>query len=127
LTELDPNLNLWLDDVQTRAQEDGIDLELKPATLISLVNGEPQPEVAIAWEVSENGVQWTFHLDPERTMLNGEPYTSKIVASALDPWARERIKGYAGIEIIDDFTFWMLFEVPNPDLLTQLASFELPQ
>jgi peptide/nickel transport system substrate-binding protein len=39
----------------------------------------PGPGLADSWETSEDGLEWTFHLNPEATWQDGEPVTSEDV------------------------------------------------
>ena len=39
----------------------------------------PGPGLADSWETSEDGLEWTFHLNPDATWHDGEPVTSEDV------------------------------------------------
>jgi peptide/nickel transport system substrate-binding protein len=39
----------------------------------------PSPGLADSWETSEDGLEWTFHLNPDATWHDGEPVTSEDV------------------------------------------------
>jgi len=133
LSRRNPELNKWLDQIEERAAEGGVlfpqEREQRPTTLVTLVDGEVQPDLAVQWEVSEDGLRWTFYLDEGRRMSDGTPYTSEVVEQVLtgEEQGFERIKGYQGVEALDDHTFTLYLYEPNKELLEQLATIELPQ
>jgi oligopeptide transport system substrate-binding protein len=45
-------------------------------TAINETNGEPVPAAAAGWDVSADGLRYTFHLRPEARWSNGEPLTA---------------------------------------------------
>jgi len=102
--------------------------EPPPVTLVSFVDGEFVPNLAEAWEVSEDGLQWLFRLSEGRQMSDGRPYTADTVQETLDGYERgyEMIEGYAGSEKVDDYTIILLLEAPNPELLMAVSQIELP-
>jgi hypothetical protein len=137
LGQLDPILNLWVEEIQKQAAQDDIRLSpapreddaplpTEPVTLVSFVGGEPRPNLALKWDVSENGLQWFFALDPDRRMANGDPYTAHVVVPILNELGGQ-IKGYGGAEPVDDYTIELYLKEPNPDLLGELAQIELPR
>jgi hypothetical protein len=132
LSRLDPNLDLWLEQVEEQAAQGGIRLSAPPVgeappTLVTFVDGEARPNLAQSWEPSEDGMLWTFTLVQGREMSDGTPFTSEIVERVLKEEGFNRIKGYAGTEIVDDFTIVIVLEEFNPDLLREVAQIELPQ
>jgi ABC-type transport system substrate-binding protein len=128
LQNKDPNLDLWLEQVQEQGNRDGIEL-VRPATLVTFANGEIQPNLAEGWESSEDGLSWTFHLTPDRRMASGSPYTAEIVHEifTLQEQAYQHIDNYVGSEVIDDLTIVLLLSKPNREFLQQVATLELPQ
>jgi hypothetical protein len=102
-------------------------IEAPPAvSLVSYLNGEIVPDLAEAWEISEDGLRWTFFLVKDRQMSDGEPYTSYIVLATLDEnW--ERLTGYEGSEVIDDYTIMVMLEKPNPQFLMEISQIEMPR
>lgn len=133
LSQRDPNLEPWLEQIWEQAGQDGIRFPEPegppPVTLVSFVDGEARPNLAEAWEVSEDGLQWIFFLAEGREMSDGTPYTSDIVEEilTLNEEGYEQIKGYEGSEKIDDYTIMLLLETSNPDFLREVSQIELPQ
>jgi hypothetical protein len=133
LAGLDPNLDPWVEQILDEAGRDGfeVEVELPPSivTLISFIDGKVQPNVAQSWEVSEDGLRWTFSLFQAREMIDGRPYTSEIIEEIFtqNEQGFQWIKGYAGSEIIDDSTIMIVLETPNPNFLQEVSRIELPE
>lgn len=143
LSPLDPLLGPWLEQILEQARQDGIQLSTTrteqitptpsipsstpPLTMVSIVDGEAQPNLATAWQVSEDGLSWTFLLDEGRETSDGGAYTSDIIEQILNEEGFILIKGYAGSEILDDFTIILILEQASPDFLGELAQIEFPQ
>ena len=45
-------------------------------TTLNAQTMQPQPGVAASWDISEDGLSYTFHLDPEARWSNGERITA---------------------------------------------------
>lgn len=52
-------------------------------------NLEPMPQLAESWEVSEDGLTYTFHLHDNVKWHDGEPFTSADVVFSADVFLRE--------------------------------------
>jgi ABC-type transport system substrate-binding protein len=70
-------------------------------------NFDPQPNACESWEVSEDGLTWTFHLQKDKVWSDGEPVTADDWVFTLQRYARpdydfEWFYGMAGIENWDD-------------------------
>jgi peptide/nickel transport system substrate-binding protein len=48
-------------------------------TAISWLSGEPEPNLAESWDVSANGLTWTFHLRRDVRWHDGEAFTARDV------------------------------------------------
>ena len=106
--------------------------------------GKVVPAAAEKWDVSEDGLNWTFHLRKGMKWANGDPVTAKDFAfawlRALDPktaseYAYELyyIKGAqeynegkgkkedVAIKVIDDNTFEIILNKPTPYLVSLLS------
>ena len=106
-------------------------------------NLEPVPELASSWEVSDDGLTYTFHIDPNARWHDGEPVTAEdvaftyhLVASPDIPasyYSRlTSIKGFeafhageadtiAGLKVVDDLTIEFILSAPNAAFLSNLS------
>ncbi|HLQ04949.1 MAG TPA: ABC transporter substrate-binding protein, partial [Verrucomicrobiae bacterium] len=86
----------------------------------SLANVDPKtgngvPSLADRWELSADGLSYTFHLHPGVSWSDGRPFTADDVQftfqTVLDPKVqttlRSRLDGVTRLEIIDPLTFRM--------------------
>mgnify|MGYP000870028062 FL=1 len=109
---------------------------------------QPQPKLAKAWEISQDGLEITFYLHEDATFHDGAPLTTKDVAytymTILHPdytgvrygtfsmlvGAKEYKEGNAtevpGIEIIDDYTIKFTTIRPHAPLLSSFTYGILP-
>lgn len=99
--------------------------------------GKPAPGVAEKWDVSEDGLVWTFHLRKNAKWSNGDPITAKdFKAGWTRALAPQTASEYAkmvypiknaekfnkgelkaedlGIEVVDDYTLKVTLEAPLP-------------
>ncbi len=77
--------------------------------LVSFEGKEPQPRLATSYEISEDGLQYTFHLRKDATFHDGTPIkASDVVFSAnlyKDSVAQNsKVTGMASVEAIDEYT-----------------------
>jgi ABC-type transport system substrate-binding protein len=128
LRATDPDWAGWLGQIAGRATQDGISLGPALPTLVTIVDGEPQPNLALSWEANEDGTNWVFDLDPDRERADGTPYTAGFVAEVLGlpENGPQLVAGFAGVEVIDDFTILVFLEAPNPEFLVQIAGIVFP-
>jgi peptide/nickel transport system substrate-binding protein len=116
------------------------DLIFSPMVLIDPVDQGPIPNLATSWEISDDGLTYTFELDERARFHDGEPLTAEDVEftllEMLQPdytgayqsyWSRLAgaaavIDGSAttleGIEVIDDHTISLTLEEPYAGFLT---------
>lgn len=96
-----------------------------------------QPGLAESWELSEDGLTWTFHLRQDKVFSNGTPYTSKSMLASIEH-ARassgrpslflgginfEEIYGNpTGITAVDDYTVQITYDSPRPLLPYSIAN-----
>lgn len=52
-------------------------------------NLEPKPQIAKSWEISEDGLTYTFHLHENVKWHDGEPFTAADVVFSADKFLRE--------------------------------------
>jgi peptide/nickel transport system substrate-binding protein len=96
-------------------------------------NGTPDlvPGLADEWEVSEDGLDWTFHLRDNAMFSNGDPVTAEDVKFSLDRFADPEINtvlpnvatGYESTEIIDDQNFVVHLNQPVAAFLFYISIF----
>jgi peptide/nickel transport system substrate-binding protein len=87
------------------------------------------PDLALSWSASDDGLAWTFNLDPAAVFADGSPITAGDVKFSwervLDPTVgaprRSTYTAITGIEVIDDHTVVLRTDVPFPDLLEAAA------
>jgi peptide/nickel transport system substrate-binding protein len=84
---------------------------------------EPEPDLAKSWEVSPDGLTYTFHLRDNVTWHKGYgKFTAKDVKYSieriLDPKTKSRLRedysSVKGVEVVDDYTVKILMK--NPDM-----------
>ena len=77
---------------------------------------EPVPELAKSWEISEDGLTYTFHLEEDVYWHDGEPFTSEDVKFTFEnitiPYHPRGAATFGGIEFEapDEHTFVMKLE-----------------
>jgi peptide/nickel transport system substrate-binding protein len=90
----------------------------------------PQPAIAESWDVSDNGLTWTFKLRNAR-FSNGDPVTAEDVKFSIDRFANPEVNSfYAGFggmiestEIVDDSTFRVHLNRVDGAFLDYLSTF----
>ena len=89
-------------------------------------NNEIEPALAESWEVSEDGVTWTFHLREGVTFHNGEPFNADAVMATWE-FGSDASNDYASdysnvtVEVIDEMTVAINTGEPDPIFLVDLA------
>ncbi len=63
-------------------------------------NLQIQPELARSWEISSDGLRWTFHLYSQLTFSDGTPLTSKDVAYSLDRALQPTLKSTVSLNYL---------------------------
>lgn len=112
------------------------------------VDGEPQviPGLADSWDISDDGLTYTFHLHPGVTFQNGDPFTADdvvytvnrmmdpvnltknydlyygIVEGAAEYRDGESDAGVTGVTAIDDETVEFKLVTPCASFLSRLAT-----
>ncbi|WP_028922236.1 ABC transporter substrate-binding protein [Pseudonocardia acaciae] len=89
---------------------------------------EPRPALATSWEVSPDGLSYTFHLRPGVTFSNGMPFTSADVRFTLDHargpdsfFKDTLFATVASIETPDPLTAVVRLSRPTPSFLYSVA------
>lgn len=92
--------------------------------------GTVVPYIAESWEVSEDGLTYTFHLRDDAKFSNGKPVTAQDFAfeylRALDPDTASQSTGpqlgnVTSITAIDDYTLEIVLGAPNYPFLLSIG------
>lgn len=93
-------------------------------------DGEYVPGLATEWEISEDGLTWTFKLREGVTFHDGTPMNAEAVKASfdriLDPEtnavsARTAVGSMSSTEAIDEYTFSFTTDAPFAPLLNNLT------
>lgn len=105
---------------------------------------EPQPNACTSWEISEDGLTWTFHLQEDKVWSDGTPITADDWVFTLHRYSRpdydfnwfysmmnianwnEVVNGdlpveELGVAKVDDYTFTITTSQPVPYLIKIMA------
>ncbi len=94
-------------------------------------DGSFQPWLAQSWEISPDGLEYTFHLRPGVTFHDGTPLDAAAVKASLDHvvdpktksvYAAGLIKGYTGATAVDADTVVIRLANPQAALLQALST-----
>jgi len=89
---------------------------------------EPDPSSGIAksWELSDDNLVWTFHMNEGITWHDGEEVTSKDPVFTYNFIIENEISAYINVvtgidhaEVVDDYTYKVICKQPVANLLTQ--------
>ncbi len=92
----------------------------------------PQPSLAREWTVSEDGLEYVFHLQPGVTFHDGQPLTSADVAFSLlrlkeaHPRGRVTFANLANVDDSDPLVVKLTLTKPSPALIIALSVSESP-
>jgi peptide/nickel transport system substrate-binding protein len=92
----------------------------------------PQAQLATAWSISPDGLQYTFNLRPGVTWHDGQPFTAEDVAFSVltlkqtHPRGRGTFAGVAEVTTPDPLTAVIVLSKPAPYLISALAAGEAP-
>lgn len=97
--------------------------------LTAMEDGVPVPELARTWEISEDGLTYTFHLRPDVKFSDGSPFTAENAKRNMDlvlghkeyyPYLPS-LAAVASVEAADEATLTVHLTAPAPSLLNDLA------
>jgi peptide/nickel transport system substrate-binding protein len=89
--------------------------------------GEIEPELAESWEISDDGLEYIFHLREGVTFHNGEPFNADAVVFSWERYRdpalewNERWQMADSVEKVDDYTVKITTVEPKPLLLRTIA------
>ena len=92
----------------------------------------PRPSLATAWQVSDDGLEYTFTLRPGVKWHDGTPFTAADVVYSISavkevhPRGRNTFANLTDVQALDDLTVRLVLAKPAPYLLTALAASETP-
>jgi oligopeptide transport system substrate-binding protein len=92
-------------------------------------DGHLVPAAATSWDVSDDGLTYTFHLRDGAKWSNGDPVVAahfvagveRLVDPATAAFYAQFLSDVSGIEAIDDLTLVMTLTQPTPYLLSLLT------
>ena len=92
-------------------------------------DGSIAPALAESWEISEDGLEYTFALRSGVTFHDGTAFTAEDVKFSLDRARAEEstnaqkalFAGIAEVEVVDDTTVKVILSSPNGGFLTNMA------
>jgi peptide/nickel transport system substrate-binding protein len=98
--------------------------------------GEIIPWLATEWQISDDGLEYTFSLRDDVTFSNGEPFDATAVKTAFDSnkafaaevpsvFGATYLKGYDHSEIIDDQTIKVVLSTANAAFLQATSTTNL--
>jgi len=79
------------------------------------------PDLAVSWEVLENGTVIIFHLPKDAKFSNGDPLTAEVIKKSIEryktisPYA-EDFADVERIEVLDNYTVKLILKRPAPYL-----------
>jgi len=85
------------------------------------------PDLAVSWEVSEDGTVIIFHLPRDVKFSNGDPLTAEVIKKSIEryktisPYA-EDFADVERIEVLDDYTLKLFLSRPAPYLWAVLVT-----
>ncbi|EKG31699.1 ABC transporter substrate-binding protein [Pseudomonas avellanae] len=107
----------------------------------SLTDQDPQtgniiPWLAERWDVSDNALEYTFHLRKDVTFSNGTRFDAQAVKTAYDTnkafadqlpatFGATYLKGYDHAQVLDDFTVKLVLAKPNAGFLQATSTTNL--
>lgn len=94
-------------------------------------DGTYSPALAESWEVSDDGLAYTFNLRQDVTFHNGEPFTADSVVYSWQTYSKPEVT-YANewnfvqnVEKVDDYTVKLTTEKPNALLISRVSGWTM--
>jgi len=99
-------------------------------------SGEIIPWLAESWQISEDGLTYTFKLRKDVTFSNGTRFDARAVKTAFDAnkafaasvpttFGATYLTGYDHAELVDDYTIELVLSEPNAGFLQALSTTNL--
>lgn len=88
---------------------------------------EPEPRIAESYEISEDGLDYTFHLRSDVTFQDGTPVTAEDVVFSLELYKASEYQGsqismMTSAEVVDDSTVVCHLDTPYAPFLAGIVS-----
>lgn len=88
---------------------------------------EPEPRIAESYEISEDGLDYTFHLRDDVTFQDGTPVTAEDVVFSLETYKASEYQGsqismMTSVEATDDYTVVCHLDTPYAPFLQGIVS-----
>ena len=90
-------------------------------------NHEPEPRIAESYEISEDGLDYTFHLRNDVTFHDGTPVTAEDVVFSIELYKNSEYQGsqismLSSVEAVDDATVVCHLDTPYAPFLKGILS-----
>jgi len=96
--------------------------------LVTTVDGEIKPLLAESWEISPDGLEYTFYLRKDVTFHSGRKFTAKDVKAHFDNWKNlptsTKIVALESTQVIDDYTVKCTLQYPTLVFLSMISQTE---
>ncbi len=115
---VNPEPNVLVNFATTAGAEQKISSKVTEGLLAYDFNVRPQPQLATAWSISPDGLQYTFRLREGVRWHDGQPFTSKDVAVSIGLLKQYHSRGRS--------TFANVVEVRTPNPQTALLKLSKP-
>ncbi len=96
-------------------------------TLVRKINGEIIGQLADSWEISEDGLQYTFHLNENAVFSDGTPITAEDVKFSTE-YIRDECENWAWlyedldeVEVVDEHTAVMHFSTADASRISTMC------
>lgn len=97
--------------------------------VVGSTEGEVYPDLAESWDISDDGLEYTFHLREGAKFHNGDDVTAEDAAFSIQAYYAEeglpysaKFAGVDKVEALDQYTLKITLKSPNPYFLQDIAS-----
>jgi glutathione transport system substrate-binding protein len=121
-----PNLD---PHVHTGTAARAVKLQVYNSLLIYDRDGSPLPALAFDWEVTDDGMEYTFHLRDDVTFHSGEAFTSADVRATYERIQDDAVGAFRNPQFLqieeiddsDDYTVILRMEIPNAAMIEYMC------